>query len=670
MKWIGQVVHGVKTNFSNDGEIYVIADDLYIENVTQDKDIIFKTNDGGTATEVMRIDGSTSRVGIGTSNPSYSLDVASTGSTTLRLTSAGTGAVAMRYENAAGFKSGIVVDNNGTYRVDATNIYLNPTNNVGIGTSSPGAKFHINVDSEDNQPALLIEKVSDNNETALVVKHISSSNIRGIADFQNTSGSVMKILADGKVGIGNTSPSEKLDVVGNIKTTGIAKFYNSTSHYGSINADSEGLTLDTVANRHMRFKKAGVEVMRINTSGNVGIGTSSPGRDLQIGDGSSDSVLAIVGPTTGLSQIGLGDTDDDNYGQIILNNSSNKLQIQNGGGGVISDRGITLDSSENVGIGTSSPSRLLDVDGIQGWSEGTNQEKAYINPTNNGVDFNLSGDNGNIRLDSRAGSNSYITTGNLGIGTTSPTQALHLPDNKKLALGTSADLQIYHNGTNSYIKGTVQANDLIIQNEHIAIKSHSNENMIHCDSDGPVQLYYNGNSKLATVTGGVNITGELSITGDGSNAVTLTESGDGDFTIDAPDDIRLDAGGGDVVLRAGGTEYGRLKHSSGDFIIQNNADDKDIIFQSDNGAGGNATYFYLDGSSANHDGSSTTALYTNWPDNSRISLGSSHDFSMKHTGSDTHQENLTGDLYFTNYADDKDIIFKSSAQLSILNSPV
>ena len=31
MKWIGQVVHGVKTNFSNDGEIYVIADDLYIE---------------------------------------------------------------------------------------------------------------------------------------------------------------------------------------------------------------------------------------------------------------------------------------------------------------------------------------------------------------------------------------------------------------------------------------------------------------------------------------------------------------------------------------------------------------------------------------------------------------------------------------------------------------
>ena len=75
MKWIGQIVNDVKVNFSNDGEIYVIGDDLYIENVTQDKDIIFKTNDGGTATEVMRIDGSTSNIGIGTSSPGQKLEL-------------------------------------------------------------------------------------------------------------------------------------------------------------------------------------------------------------------------------------------------------------------------------------------------------------------------------------------------------------------------------------------------------------------------------------------------------------------------------------------------------------------------------------------------------------------------------------------------------------------
>ncbi len=80
---------------------------------------------------------------------------------------------------------------------------------------------------------------------------------------------------------------------------------------------------------------------------------------------------------------------------------------------------MTILNNGNVGIGTTSPSRLLDVDGVQGWSAG-NVEKAYMNPTSTGTDFNLFGNNGNIRFDSRTGSNSYINTGNVGIGTTSP----------------------------------------------------------------------------------------------------------------------------------------------------------------------------------------------------------------------------------------------------------
>ena len=45
------------------------AGDVEIEAKEQDKDIIFKVNDGGTPTEIMRIDGSTSRVGVGTDTP-------------------------------------------------------------------------------------------------------------------------------------------------------------------------------------------------------------------------------------------------------------------------------------------------------------------------------------------------------------------------------------------------------------------------------------------------------------------------------------------------------------------------------------------------------------------------------------------------------------------------
>lgn len=51
------------------------SNDAIIENTVQDKDIIFKINDGGTPTEVMRIDGSESRVGIGTDSPTKKMEV-------------------------------------------------------------------------------------------------------------------------------------------------------------------------------------------------------------------------------------------------------------------------------------------------------------------------------------------------------------------------------------------------------------------------------------------------------------------------------------------------------------------------------------------------------------------------------------------------------------------
>ena len=60
------------------------SDNAIIENVTQDKDIIFQVNDGGSAnTEVMRIDGSTSRVGIGETSPDAPLHVKGSGNGTI-----------------------------------------------------------------------------------------------------------------------------------------------------------------------------------------------------------------------------------------------------------------------------------------------------------------------------------------------------------------------------------------------------------------------------------------------------------------------------------------------------------------------------------------------------------------------------------------------------------
>ena len=59
----------------SDSEIHNQTGDLTIKTSTSDKDIIFSINDGGSQTELMRMDGSTGRVGIGVSSPLALLDV-------------------------------------------------------------------------------------------------------------------------------------------------------------------------------------------------------------------------------------------------------------------------------------------------------------------------------------------------------------------------------------------------------------------------------------------------------------------------------------------------------------------------------------------------------------------------------------------------------------------
>tara|TARA_R100000656_G_C3945017_1_gene127396 strand:+ start:41 stop:1231 length:1191 start_codon:yes stop_codon:yes gene_type:complete len=63
--WIPVDATKLAIGAGKDLNIYTSSDDAYIENITSDKDIIFKVNDGGAATEVMRIDGSLSNVAIG-----------------------------------------------------------------------------------------------------------------------------------------------------------------------------------------------------------------------------------------------------------------------------------------------------------------------------------------------------------------------------------------------------------------------------------------------------------------------------------------------------------------------------------------------------------------------------------------------------------------------------
>ena len=99
-------------------------------------------------------------------------------------------------------------------------------------------------------------------------------------------------------------------------------------------------------------------LFRVQEDGNAGIGTGSDTltRNLTVKGTTTSNINIKSDASNGTSILSLGDGDDDNYAQIILDNSTNILQIQNGGGSGISSRGITLDSSENVGIGNINPS--------------------------------------------------------------------------------------------------------------------------------------------------------------------------------------------------------------------------------------------------------------------------------------------------------------------------
>ncbi len=85
------------------------------------------------------------------------------------------------------------------------------------------------------------------------------------------------------------------------------------------------------------------------------------------------------------------------------------------------------------------------------------------------------------------------------------TNNLYLSDNAVAKFGSSEDLQIYHDGTHSYIKD-VGTGDLRIKGTDLSLRSDSaDEPYINCTENGAVKLYYDNVSRLETMDGGVKV---------------------------------------------------------------------------------------------------------------------------------------------------------------------
>ena len=120
------------------------------------------------------------------------------------------------------------------------------------------------------------------------------------------------------------------------------------------------------------------------------------------------------------------------------------------------------------------------------------------------------------------------------------------------------------------------------------------------------------------------------------------------------DNVKIEIGNSaDLTIFHDGNSI--IRNTVGDLYIDNYADDKDIIFRSDDGDGGVETYFYLDGSSAESGGA---ARYTRFPTDSYLGFGDSINLEMFWSTNGVLR-NKSGDLFIDNYANDSDIKFRS-----------
>lgn len=135
--------------------------------------------------------------------------------------------------------------------------------------------------------------------------------------------------------------------------------------------------------------------------------------------------------------------------------------------------------------------------------------------------------------------------------------ALEFADDAKATFGDGGDFVIRHDSSNNvtFMEETGSSN-LQIRGDNIILKSQAdNDDMIKAVENGAVELYHSNAKKFETTAGGATITGDL------ANA-------SGDFTLDVAGEIFLDADGGDIFLRDGGSTFGSLSASGSQLVIK------------------------------------------------------------------------------------------------------
>ena len=178
-------------------------------------------------------------------------------------------------------------------------------------------------------------------------------------------------------------------------------------------------------------------------------------------------------------------------------------------------------------------------------------------------------------------------------------------DDVKLSLGDSEDLQIYHNGTHSYISDA-GTGSLIILADDFYLQDTTTASMIQAIEGAQVQLHYNGNKKIETTNTGVTVTGTVAATNANITGITTASSfSDSDGSLrslpvnsqtSAYTLVAADAGKLIKITTGGVTCPNGAGFSARDMIsIMNESGSNQTITE----AGGATLYWTADGSTGN-----------------------------------------------------------------------